>query len=115
MMGNREVCRHHSNGGFYDTEADCYICDMEQQLAVLSLENIRIVLEAKQCHEQNDRLVTEHYELRRELVEMELRIHEACEVYAGMEGFIPVHAETGYVLQTIEQMYKELLGVQDEQ
>ena len=32
-MSNREVCRHHSNGGFYDSEADCYICDMEQQLA----------------------------------------------------------------------------------
>ena len=45
-----------------------------------------------------------------ELAELRANVHEACEVYAGMEGFIPVHAETGYVLQTIEQMYKELLG-----
>ena len=49
-----------------------------------------------------------------ELAALRERIHEACEVYAGMEGFIPVHAETGYVLQTIEQMYKELLEVKDE-
>ena len=84
-MGNREVCRHHSNGGFYDTESfDCYICDMEQQLAVLSLENIRIVLEAKQCHEQNDRLVTEHYELRRELAELR---EAARKLLRGIEAY----------------------------
>jgi len=50
----------------------------------------------------------------RRISELEQRIHEACEVYAGMEGFIPVYAETAYVLQTINQMYAELLEVDDE-
>ena len=36
------------------------------------------------------------------------RIHDACEVYAGMEGFMPEHAETAYVLHVINEMYKEL-------
>jgi len=78
-----------------------YILELEQQLAELRLQTT-------ECNG------FDCCPLAPELAELRERIHEACEVYAGMEGFIPVHAETGYVLQTIEQMYKELLGVQDE-
>ena len=41
--------------------------------------------------------------------ELEKRIHEACEVYAGMEGFEPETAPEAYCLRIIEQMYKALL------
>ena len=36
-------------------------------------------------------------------------VHEAQEIYAGMEGFIPRNAEAAYTLRVIEQMYKALL------
>ena len=88
--------------------AENKIKELEQQLAELEAE-VRDKVEGMLERGAEIR------ELRKQLAELEQRIHEACEVYAGMEGFIPVHAETGYVLQTIEQMYKELLEVQDEQ
>ena len=44
----------------------------------------------------------------RRIEELESRIHEACEVYAGMEGFIPETAPEGYCLRIINEMYKEL-------
>ena len=63
--------------------AAVYVAELEQQLDVISVENIRIVLEAKQCHEQNDRLVTEHYELRRELAELREAIRWAIPLISG--------------------------------
>ena len=38
------------------------------------------------------------------------RIHEACEVYAGMDGFIPETAPEAYCLRIIDQVNKALLG-----
>lgn len=38
-----------------------------------------------------------------------LRINEAMEVYAGMEGINPPSSEATYLLRIIEQMYKALL------
>ncbi len=46
---------------------------------------------------------------RERIAELEAMIHEAKEVYAGMEGFKPETAPEGYCLQVIEQMYKELI------
>jgi hypothetical protein len=45
---------------------------------------------------------------------LEQRIHEAMEVYAGMEGFIPETAPEAYCLRIINQMNKALLGGEDE-
>lgn len=50
-------------------------------------------------------------EIRQDIVEiLESRIHEAIEVYAGMEGFIPETAPEAYCLRIIDQMNKALLG-----
>ena len=49
----------------------------------------------------------EHQQER--IAELEQRIHEACEVYAGMEGFIPETAPEAYCLRVIEQMYQALV------
>ena len=40
--------------------------------------------------------------------ELRSRIHEAYEIYAGMDGFIPMTAPEGYCLQTIKKMADEL-------
>jgi len=42
------------------------------------------------------------------IAELEAMIHEAKEVYAGMEGFKPETAPEGYCLRIIEQMYAAL-------
>ena len=42
------------------------------------------------------------------IFELKARIHEAYEVYAGMEGFKPVTAPEGYLLRVIGQMVAEL-------
>jgi uncharacterized protein YPO0396 len=44
--------------------------DYERRLAQLTAENERIVAESKQCHEQNDRLVSERMKLRAALREV---------------------------------------------
>lgn len=48
--------------------------------------------------------------LENRIAELESRIHEAKEVYAGMEGFEPQTAPEGYLLRIIEQMYQELIA-----
>jgi RecB family endonuclease NucS len=54
-------------------------------------------------------------ETRQDILEIqESRIHEACEIYAGMEGFIPKYCSEAYLQRTIRQMYEALLGVGDE-
>ena len=40
--------------------------------------------------------------------QLEERIHETQEIYAGMEGFIPRNAEAAYTLRIIKQMYDAL-------
>lgn len=47
--------------------------------------------------------------LRQQLAELREAVHEAQEIYAGMEGFIPRNARAAYTLRVIEQMYKALL------
>ena len=40
--------------------------------------------------------------------ELEARIHEAIEIYAGMEGFVPETAAEAYCLRIIEQIMDAL-------
>ena len=47
--------------------------------------------------------------MEQQLADLQTSVHEACEVYAGMEGFIPRNAEAAYTLRVIEQMYKALI------
>ena len=110
------------------TELEAKLAELEQQLKmtkhnysgamsdIKELEQHQAALEAavRDMVEGMLERGAEIRELRKQLAELEQRIHEACEVYAGMEGFIPVHAETGYVLQTINQMYQELQESDDE-
>ena len=42
------------------------------------------------------------------IAELQKRIHEAQEIYAGMEGFMPETAHESYCLRIIEQMNKAL-------
>ena len=48
-------------------------------------------------------------ELEQQLAELQKRIHEAQEVYAGMDGFIPETAPEAYCLRIIDEMNKALL------
>lgn len=47
--------------------------------------------------------------VRKYLENLEARLHEVQEIYAGMEGFIPETAPEGYTLRIIEQMYRATL------
>ena len=71
----------------------------ERQLADVQVENDRLRVGVQEQRVQR---------LSKYVDELEARIHDACEVYAGMEGFMPEHAETAYVLHVINEMYKEL-------
>ena len=73
-----------------------YILELEQQLAELRLQTT-------ECNG------FDCCPLAPELAELRERIHEACEVYAGMEGFIPETAPEAYCLRVIEQMYQALV------
>ena len=42
------------------------------------------------------------------IAELETAIHEASEIYIGMEGFIPRNCEAAYTLRIIKQMYDAL-------
>lgn len=53
-------------------------------------------------------------EANERIAELEAKIHEATEAYAGMEGFIPETAAEGYCLRIIRQMYSALIGGEDE-
>jgi len=49
-------------------------------------------------------------ELREENTKLKERIHEACEVYTGMDGFIPETAPEAYQRRILRQMYEALKG-----
>lgn len=42
------------------------------------------------------------------IAELEYRIHEACEIYTGMDGFIAETCPEGYQQRILKQMYDAL-------
>ena len=57
-------------------------------------------------------LEAENTLLTQRVEELEHRIHEASEVYAGMDGFIAQTAPEGYQQRILKQMYDALQGVE---
>ena len=87
---------------------------LEQQLAALRLQTTECngfdccPLAPELAGLKCDMVKRERYH-KAQLTELRANVHEACEVYAGMEGFIPETAPEGYCLRIIEQMYKALV------
>ena len=82
--------------------------DEYMHIKELEAENIRIVGEAKQCHEQNDRLVSEHYVLRTE----NRRLREALEYLRG--ECTKVDGDSDDYIEALKKADKTLLEVKDE-
>jgi uncharacterized protein (UPF0335 family) len=55
-------------------------------------------------------LMVENAELRHRIEELEAMIHEAKEIYTGMDGFIPETAPEGYQQRIMRQLYEALKG-----
>lgn len=56
----------------------------------------------------------ENIELRAKLEKAEKAIHEAKEVYVGMDGFVPETAPEGYQQRILREMYKALQDYKQE-
>jgi hypothetical protein len=48
--------------------------------------------------------IVEPYQKR--IAELEAKLHEVCEIYVGMDGWIPKYASEAYAMRIIKQMYE---------
>ena len=101
---NVNFVKDHRTGGYHNV---LEICSKD--------DGVRYVM-AQDAETAKER---DKYKLRAHLQQdcialLETRIHEASEVYAGMEGFKPRNAEAAYVLRIIDQMYAALKETCDE-
>ena len=61
-------------------------------------------------HNLNDELKEQIKSLEAKNAELRETIHNAKEIYVGMEGFTARTAPEGYLQRILEQMYSELTG-----
>ena len=89
-----------------DKEATCIVHPTTQSLKdyIAELEG-----ENEEIQHSLDCMVAATWELQKGYNALREAAHEAQEIYAGMEGFIPRNAEAAYTIRIIEQMYKALL------
>lgn len=70
-MSEKEICRSHCNGGEFYEDADCYVCNMQEEIAALK-ESRKVEMKA-------------YDELQNAFIDLNLELDEHRERIAELE------------------------------